>query len=76
MQIWRLKKVMEQTGLGRSSIYNFIKDGSFPKPVPLGGRAVGWLASEVEEWIRGRIRERDTIWSTLPCDAEKNGTAC
>ena len=33
MQIWRLKKVMEQTGLGRSSIYNFIKAGTFPKPV-------------------------------------------
>lgn len=61
MQIWRLKKVMEQTGLGRSSIYNFIKAGIFPKPVPLGGRTVGWLASEVEEWIRGRIRERDTM---------------
>ena len=59
MQIWRLKKVMEQTGLGRSSVYNFIKAGTFPKPVPLGGRAVGWLASEVEGWLQDRIRERD-----------------
>lgn len=59
MQIWRLKKVMAQTGLGRSSIYNFIKAGIFPKPVPLGGRTVGWLASEVEEWIKGCVRERD-----------------
>lgn len=59
MQIWRLKKVMEQTGLGRSSIYNFIKEGIFPKPVPLGGRAVGWLATEINAWIESRIRERD-----------------
>lgn len=59
MQIWRLKKVMEQTGLGRSSIYNFVKAGIFPKPVSLGGRAVGWLASEVEGWLQDRIRERD-----------------
>lgn len=59
MQIWRLKKVMEQTGLGRSSIYNFIKAGTFPKPVPLGGRAVGWLAAEINSWIEARILERD-----------------
>ena len=59
MQIWRLKKVMEQTGLGRSSIYNFIKAGEFPKPIALGDRAVGWLASEVEEWILSRVKERD-----------------
>lgn len=59
MQIWRLKKVMEMTGLGRSSIYQFIADGHFPKPVPLGGRAVGWVASEVGEWIAARIAARN-----------------
>lgn len=60
MQIWRLKKVMDRTGLGRSSIYKFIAEGAFPKPVPLGGgRAVGWLASEVEEWIMERVKARD-----------------
>jgi prophage regulatory protein len=51
---------MEQTGLGRSSIYQFIADGHFPKPVPLGGgRAVGWVAGEIEAWIVARIKERD-----------------
>jgi prophage regulatory protein len=60
MQIWRLTKVIEQTGLGRSSIYQFVADGHFPKPVHLGGgRAVGWVASEIEAWIAARIRERD-----------------
>ena len=59
MQIWRLKKVMEQTGLGRSSIYKLIKEGSFPKPVPLGARAVGWVATEINAWIEDRVRERD-----------------
>lgn len=59
MQIWRLKKVMEQTGLGRSSIYKLIKEGSFPKPVPLGIRAVGWVATEINAWIEDRVRERD-----------------
>lgn len=59
MQIWRLKKVVEQTGLGRSSIYKLIKEGSFPKPVPLGIRAVGWVATEINAWIEDRVRERD-----------------
>lgn len=60
VQIWRLKKVMEVTGLGRSTIYLRIKNGNFPKPICLGaGRAVGWLASEIEEWIMARVKERD-----------------
>lgn len=60
MQIWRLKKVIDQTGLGRSSIYKLIQEGCFPKPVPLGsGRAVGWLSSEVEGWIMARVKARD-----------------
>lgn len=59
MQIWRHKKVMEQTGLGRSSIYKLIKEGSIPKPVPLGIRAVGWLATEINAWIESRVRVRD-----------------
>lgn len=60
MQILRLKKVMDMTGLGRSSIYKFISEGSFPRPVSLGDRAVGWLAVEIEEWIMARVEERDT----------------
>lgn len=59
MHIWRLKEVMSITGLGRSSVYKFISEGTFPKPIALGDRAVGWLASEVEEWIAARVKERD-----------------
>lgn len=31
--------------------------GSFPKPIPLGEHAVGWVASEVDAWIQQRIAE-------------------
>ena len=41
----RRKQVETRTGLSRSTIYQYIKDGVFPKPVPLGPRAVGWLES-------------------------------
>lgn len=68
MQIWRLKKVLEQTGLCRTSVYKAIKAGTFPRQVPLGGRAVGWLASEVEAWIRANVAKRDCDTSgEAPC---------
>ena len=52
----RRKQVETRTGLSRSTIYQYIKDGVFPKPVPLGPRAVGWLESDVSEWIAGRVK--------------------
>ena len=52
----RRKQVEARTGLSRSTIYQYIKDGVFPKPVPLGPRAVGWLESEVSEWIAERVK--------------------
>ena len=52
----RRKQVETRTGLSRSTIYQYIKAGVFPKPVPLGPRAVGWLESEVNEWITERVR--------------------
>jgi prophage regulatory protein len=51
MQVLRLKKLMEVSGLSRSTIYDLIKNGTFPKPLKLGPRAVGWLQSDVEAWL-------------------------
>jgi len=59
MRFMRLTEVIRDTGLGRSSIYKRIAQGEFPKPVPLGGRAVGWVSDEIEAWILERIEERD-----------------
>lgn len=49
--IVRLPRVIERTGLARSTIYGRIRDGSFPKPVSIGPRAVGWLISDIDSWI-------------------------
>ena len=59
MRIIRLKEVIDSTGLARSTIYKYIAEGTFPKPVSLGDRCVGWVDSEVHEWILARIEERD-----------------
>ncbi len=60
MRFLRLKDVMSLTGLGRSTIYKFMADETdFPKSVPLGGRAVAWVESEIEEWMESRLSMRD-----------------
>ena len=53
----RLPEVMARTGLSRSSIYVRVAAGRFPEPVPLGGRAVGWIEAELDDWLRSRIAE-------------------
>ena len=55
IRIVRLPAVQARTGLGRSTIYVRLAEGSFPRPVQLGARAVGWIEAEVDEWIRQRI---------------------
>ena len=57
-KILKLPAVAERTGLSRSSIYAFIKENNFPKPLPLGPRAVGWLEGEVTDWINRRAESR------------------
>lgn len=49
--ILRLPDVKARTGLSRSSIYAYVEKGTFPKPVKLAERSVGWLADDIECWI-------------------------
>lgn len=59
MRIIRLSEVLANTGLARSTLYKYVADGAFPKPVSLGDRAVGWVESEIQDWVLARIEERD-----------------
>ena len=53
--ILRLPAVKARTGLSRSTIYLRIAEGSFPKPISLGDRAVGWIESEIHAWVQQQI---------------------
>ena len=53
--ILRLPTVKTRTGLSRSTIYLRISEGSFPKPISLGARAVGWPDNEVDAINSARI---------------------
>lgn len=54
-QIRKLLEVKNTTGLSGSSIYRMASAGTFPKPIKLGERSSGWIASEVEQWLDDRI---------------------
>ena len=53
--ILRLPEVKRSTGLSRSTIYLRMAQGTFPKSVPLGPRAIGWLESEIEAWLQAQV---------------------
>jgi len=40
--------------ISRATIYRWVKEGSFPKPIHLGANMVRWKVSDVEEWIVAR----------------------
>ena len=54
-RVLRLPRVQARTGLARSTIYVRVAGGSFPQPMRPGARAVGWIESEVDAWIRNQI---------------------
>jgi prophage regulatory protein len=58
LKVLRLPEVTARVGLKRASIYQYIQTGRFPKPVPLGPRAVGWLEHEVEAWLVTCVKNR------------------
>jgi prophage regulatory protein len=61
---------MQVIGLGKTTIYSLIKEGEFPRPVPIGGRAVGWVENEVIQWANDRIaKSRLTPAQALPLAA-------
>lgn len=54
-RILRLPAVRARTGLARSTIYLRMSEGSFPQPISLGPRAVGWIETEVDAWLQQQI---------------------
>ena len=68
-KILRLPVVLDRTGLSRSTVYLRVTEVRFPRPVSLGARAVGWIETEVEEWIARQIEVSRKIRQP-PCALE------
>lgn len=63
--ILRRREVEARTGLGCSTIYDGIKAGTFPAPIQLGPKAVGWVESEINAWLATRVVARDAARKAL-----------
>jgi len=53
-RLMRKPIVLDITGLTNSTLYYFINEGTFPKPVKLGKRTVAWKESEITAWVNSR----------------------
>lgn len=54
-RLLRIKEVLADTGLSRSTAYELMRRGEFPRPIELVGKTRCWIESEVDGWIAGRI---------------------
>ncbi|AIC86754.1 prophage CP4-57 regulatory family protein [Burkholderia thailandensis USAMRU Malaysia  len=55
-RVVRMRPLIERVGLSKSEIYRRIQAGTFPQPIALGVRAVGWLERDVELWLATRTK--------------------
>lgn len=51
----RKPEVLSRTGLGNTTLYALVKQGRFPPPLPIAGRAVAWREIDINGWISDRI---------------------
>ena len=54
LQILRVKEVLKATSVCRATLYLWIKAGTFPAPIKLGPRAIGWTPAQLQGWIESR----------------------
>jgi prophage regulatory protein len=57
VEMLRIAQVKKIIGLSRSTIYSLISQGSFPRQVNLGPKAVAWISSEIQTWVAARITQ-------------------
>jgi prophage regulatory protein len=66
LTILRRKQVEARIGLSRGTIYARLRfnpkrpgdfDPTFPKPVSIGAKAVGWVESEINDWLNAKIHK-------------------
>ena len=51
----RISEVLQMTGMGKTFIYDRMRDGTFPKQIQLGSRTVVWNEQEVTKWMEDRM---------------------
>ncbi|WP_333838258.1 helix-turn-helix transcriptional regulator [Acinetobacter schindleri] len=65
VRLIRRKEVQAKTGLGASSIYAMMQQGTFPKAINISERRVAWIESDIDLWISERIKSHKAIIATM-----------
>lgn len=61
VQMWREPRVLEVSGLGRSTMRAYVAAGKFPAPVKIGERASAWISTEILDWIKQRVEQHRRV---------------
>ena len=54
----RKRKVCEMLGVSPATLWRWTRRKGFPAPIQLGPNTVGWLTTEIDEWLAARAAER------------------
>lgn len=60
-QLLRIPQVMELTGLAKSTVWLWVKQGKLPSPIKLSTRVTVWKRSDLEEWINAQSNEEELV---------------
>ena len=60
-----MPEVMKNTGLARSTIYKMIAEKIFPNQISLGAKSVGWLESDIQNWIQEKISQSNVAQKSV-----------
>jgi len=71
-KILRLPDVLQRCGLSRSSLYALMTEGQFPKSVKISMRSVGWVESDLDDWVQNRI---DMTRASNPAGSKTKGAS-
>lgn len=55
VHFYRLSQLKEKLSVSRSSIWAWVKNGTFPKPIKLGKNCTAWNSEDVHAWVQSRI---------------------
>ncbi|BBE51744.1 Phage transcriptional regulator [Ferriphaselus amnicola] len=58
MRLLRLSEVLALVRLGKTTLYQLVKDGDFPAPIKISRRATAWRSEDVSNWVKTREATR------------------
>jgi len=59
-RILRIRDLIEEIGVSKATLYRMVSTGSFPPPIRIAKRAVGWRREDVDRWLQSREPVRTT----------------